>query len=95
MTYIKVCVVISAIEKHMLEALVPDFDHVNGLPVLGEWMLPGHSVMWLCLENGVGYVETGLIRTLAYAVHRHLTCQHTKIGMVRITADTRSTIEVT
>ena len=42
----------------MLEALVPDYDHVNGLSVLDAWMLPGHSVMWLRLEDIVSYALT-------------------------------------
>lgn len=48
---------VGAGEKHVLEARAPDDDHVELMPMFRAWMLLGHSVLWLRLEEGVGHTE--------------------------------------
>ena len=54
---VTVCAVTGAGEKHVLEACASDNDHVKLVPVFRAWMTPGHPVLWLRLEEGVGHAQ--------------------------------------
>ena len=52
-----ICAVAGAGKKHVLEAYVPDDDHVKLVPAFPAWITPGHPVLWVRLEEGIGHTQ--------------------------------------